>query len=45
MMPELLATTVKGHAIAREINLYGFFINSHNLCDRIFVSVKRFFAR
>lgn len=45
VIPELFATAIKGHATASEVNFYRLFINSHNLCDRIFMSVKGFFSR
>jgi len=45
VMPKLFATAVESHTATSKVNLYTLFINSHNLCDRIFMSVKRFFPR
>ena len=44
MSPKFFTTTIKSHAATCKVYFYTLFINTHNLCDRILVSVKRSIA-
>ncbi len=43
MIPHFCITAVEGHAVASKADFNTLLVNTHNLCDRIFVSVKGLF--
>jgi hypothetical protein len=40
MAPKLFTASIKGHTATCKVHLYTLLVDTHNLCDRVFVSVK-----